>query len=227
MAQQVARDGLEQHFEHGVVGHGLIPSGRLRLRPSQFHPRPAAGYSWWPLSFVWCDEIEAGAFGPQGSLTPHGSLLSAAEVGRIMDECVESARIIGGVGALERGDDEARIGALQRVLGLADNPPRAAPTVYRAILAVAEHASEVTFLSGRNRDFSIGHQHPQFGRLTSCQGRAGCQRDIMSLIGLLRLVRRHAGGEHYRQNGGQGVGLTLGNSGARRSSCCRHSLANR
>ena len=91
----------------------------------------------------------------------------------------------------------------------------------------AQAPSEVTFLSGRNRDFSIGHRHPQFGRLTSCQGRAGCQRDIMSLIGLLRLVRRHAGGEHDRQNGGQGVGLTLGNSGARSvTSCCRHSLAN-
>ena len=131
MAQQVARDDLEQHFEHGVVGHGLISSGRLRLRPSHFHPRPAAGYSWWALSFVLRNEIEAGAFGPQGSLTPHGSLLSAAEVGRDHGRSVESARIIGGVGALERGDDEARIGALQRVLGLADNPPRAAPTVYR------------------------------------------------------------------------------------------------
>jgi hypothetical protein len=58
-----------------------------------------------------------------------------------MEILVESARIIiGGAGAPGRSDDEARIGAFQRVRGLADNPARAAPTVHRAILEVAEHA---------------------------------------------------------------------------------------
>ena len=40
----------------------------------------------------------------------------------------------------ERGDDEAGIGALEGVLGLADDPARAAPAVDRAIPEVAEHA---------------------------------------------------------------------------------------
>src|SRR5271166_5248014 len=53
---------------------------------------------------------------------------------------IEGTRVVGDAGALEGGDDKARIGALQRVLGLADDAARAAPAVDRAILEVAEHA---------------------------------------------------------------------------------------
>ena len=42
-------------------------------------------------------------------------------------------------GVFERGDDKAGIGTVQRVLGLADNPPLPAPTVARAIAEVVEH----------------------------------------------------------------------------------------
>jgi hypothetical protein len=52
---------------------------------------------------------------------------------------IERTRVIGDASALERGDDEARIGAVRCVLGLADNAPGAAPAVDRAIPEVAEH----------------------------------------------------------------------------------------
>jgi hypothetical protein len=52
---------------------------------------------------------------------------------------VEGAGVIGEAGAFERGDDEARIGAVQRVLGLADDAPCPAPAVNCAILEVAEY----------------------------------------------------------------------------------------
>ena len=42
--------------------------------------------------------------------------------------------------AAEGGDDEAGIGAVQRVLGFADDPALAAPAVPRAIAEVAEDA---------------------------------------------------------------------------------------
>ena len=51
---------------------------------------------------------------------------------------VEGARI-GETGVSERGDDKARIGAVRRVLGLADDAPFPAPAVERAIPEVAEH----------------------------------------------------------------------------------------
>src|SRR5436305_9939975 len=52
----------------------------------------------------------------------------------------EGARIVGEAGALEGGDDKARIGALQRMLGLGNDAAGAAPAVDGAILEVAEHA---------------------------------------------------------------------------------------
>ena len=51
---------------------------------------------------------------------------------------IQSTRI-GQAGMFERADDKARIGTVQRVLGLANNAPFAAPAAARAIAEVAEH----------------------------------------------------------------------------------------
>src|SRR5439155_25433702 len=75
------------------------------------------------------------AIGEQLELLAHPVLGLAA---RTVEVLVKRARLPGEAGASERGDDEARIGALQRVLGLADDPPIAAPAVARAIAEVAE-----------------------------------------------------------------------------------------
>src|ERR1700685_3483750 len=77
-----------------------------------------------------------GAIGEQLELLANAVLSLAAGAVEIL---IESTRVIGDAGALERGDDEARIGAVRCVLGLADNTPGAAPAVDRAIREVAEH----------------------------------------------------------------------------------------
>src|SRR6202042_1798858 len=77
-----------------------------------------------------------GAVGEQLELFADAILGLAAGAVEIL---IESARVIGDAGALERGDDEARIGAIERVLGLANDAPGAAPAVDRAIPEVAEH----------------------------------------------------------------------------------------
>src|SRR5258708_37860042 len=51
---------------------------------------------------------------------------------------IERARIQSGR-ALERGDDEAGVGAFQRVLGFTDDTALAAPAVERSIAEVVEH----------------------------------------------------------------------------------------
>ncbi len=61
---------------------------------------------------------------------------------------IEGTRVVGDAGALERGDDEARIGALLRVLGLADDAASSVPAVDRAILEVAKHTRRLA-RSGR------------------------------------------------------------------------------
>ena len=53
---------------------------------------------------------------------------------------VEGTRVVSDAGALERGDNKARVGALQRVLGLADDAAGTVLAVERAILEVAERA---------------------------------------------------------------------------------------
>ena len=81
--------------------------------------------------------------GRRGAIGEQLELLTNAVLGfsaGAVELLVEGARIVGDAATLEGGDDEARIGALQRMLGLADNPAGAAPTVDRAILEVAEHA---------------------------------------------------------------------------------------
>jgi hypothetical protein len=49
-------------------------------------------------------------------------------------------------GFRQRGHDEAGIGALRRVLGLADDAPVAAPAVERAVAEVAEQPGRVAHL---------------------------------------------------------------------------------
>src|SRR6202020_2940374 len=78
-----------------------------------------------------------GAIGEQLELLANAVLGLAAGAVELL---IEGTRVVGDAATPERGDDEARIGALERVLGLADDPARAAPAVDRAILEVAEHA---------------------------------------------------------------------------------------
>ena len=78
-----------------------------------------------------------GAIGEQLELLANTVLGLAACAVELL---VEGTRIVGNAATLEGCDDEARIGALERVLGLADNAPGAAPAVDRAILEVTEHA---------------------------------------------------------------------------------------
>ena len=75
---------------------------------------------------------------------------------------IEGTRGVGDAGALGRGDNEARIGALQRVLGLADNAARAAPAVDGAILEVAEHAP-----AGPRRSINASPRQADTGGLPS------------------------------------------------------------
>ena len=99
VAQTDAAQGVDQHIGHGRERHAEL----IGLHGGR-----------------------RGAIGEQLELLANTVLgLSAGAI----ELLVEGTRIVGNAGALERGDDEARIGALQRVLGLADNPPCAAPTV--------------------------------------------------------------------------------------------------
>ena len=110
VAQTDAAQGIDENIGHGRERHAELIGGHGGRR---------------------------GAIGEQFELLANTVLgLSAGAI----ELLVEGARIIGDAAALERGDDEARIGALERVLGLADNPARAAPAVDRAIPEVAEHA---------------------------------------------------------------------------------------
>ncbi len=110
VAQTDAAQGVDQHIGHGRERHAEL----IGLHGGR-----------------------RGAIGEQLELLANTVLgLSAGAI----ELLVEGTRIVGNAAALERGDDEARIGALKRVLGLADNPARAAPTVDRAIPEVAEHA---------------------------------------------------------------------------------------
>ena len=71
-----------------------------------------------------------GAIGEQLELLANAVLGLAAGAVELL---IEGTRVVGDAATPERGDDEARIGALERVLGLADDPARAAPAVDRAI----------------------------------------------------------------------------------------------
>src|SRR4249919_4100 len=65
-----------------------------------------------------------GSIGEQLELLADAVLSFAAGAIEIL---VKAASIVGDTGALERGDDKARIGAVQRVLGLANDAAGAAP----------------------------------------------------------------------------------------------------
>ena len=81
--------------------------------------------------------------GRRGAIGEQFELLADAVLGfaaGAIEVLIEGARIVGEAGALEGGDDKARIGALQRMLGLGNDAAGAAPAVDGAILEVAEHA---------------------------------------------------------------------------------------
>jgi hypothetical protein len=77
-----------------------------------------------------------GAVGEQLKLLANAVLGLAAGAVEIL---IESTRVVGDAGALERGDDEARIGAVRCVLSLADDAASSVPAVDRALPEVAEH----------------------------------------------------------------------------------------
>ena len=95
---------------------------------------------------------------------------------------VEGARI-GETGVSERGDDKARIGAVRRVLGLADDAPFPAPTVERAIPEVTEHPG------------GPARRHTQSLRLGSLVAercfQAGIARQAEHIIDAVRLAPPH------------------------------------
>src|SRR5258708_19256395 len=68
---------------------------------------------------------------------------------------IERARIQGGR-ALERGDDEAGIGAFQRVLGFTDDTALAAPAVERSIAEVVEHPRRLA--RSQAEPLGLGHR---------------------------------------------------------------------
>ena len=67
------------------------------------------------------------------------------------------------LGALQRGDDEARIGAFGEVLGFADNPAIAAPAVEGGVAELLEEARRLAGLGmlgrrGGQVGFELGDQ---------------------------------------------------------------------
>src|SRR6266404_2754956 len=74
---------------------------------------------------------------------------------------IERARIIGGAGALERGDHEAGIGAFQRVLGLADDTALTAPAVERPVPEVVEDARRLA--RGKAEPLGFGERLDEHG----------------------------------------------------------------
>src|SRR5206468_12655686 len=84
-------------------------------------------------------------------------LLADAVLGlsaRAVEVLVERARRY--AGAAQGGDDEAGIGAVQRVLGLADDPALAAPAIPRAIAEVAEDARRLA--RGEAKPLGLGER---------------------------------------------------------------------
>ena len=78
-----------------------------------------------------------GAVGEQLELLANAVLgLAAGAVEILIERCV-----VGDAGALDGGDEETRIGALERVLGLADDAASSVPAVDRSILEVAKPIS--------------------------------------------------------------------------------------
>src|ERR1700722_19362194 len=81
--------------------------------------------------------------GGRGAISEQLELFANAILGLsagAVEILIEGTRVVGDAGALEGGDDEARIGALLRVLGLADDAASSVPAVDRAIREVAKHA---------------------------------------------------------------------------------------
>ncbi len=120
----------ESRRRHRRTGCGADRRGARYRREHRPWPRTTCGAdwpAWWPMRR-----------GRRTARTASANAVLGLAAGAV-EILIESTRVTGDAGALERGDDEARIGAVRCVLGLAYNTPGAAPAVDRAIPEAAEH----------------------------------------------------------------------------------------